>query len=1129
MEGQKEKSRGRRKSSRKNQTRKEKGVEEFRSLSDSEGKIVHENHTRRIKKRRKSFSHFFLRPSSDHLLRSQSVKSQQRRNFDVEFASEIPLAEYENVMSGEKGNSIVDRSVVKGLTVRDALVERQRRSKSPCKDLISLQRRVLSDQHLSLDKTRSSSLPQLSTSGDGINMVDDSSQNPSDNAGPVTSKTKQKIKKRSRSAGKISNSKEQRKHHVKESRPSERYLPLDKRKYMIERPQQSTEHPGENTVQTIEESPHSSLQNNVSTVKNTGSVVTCESRRESFSTFIKLREKTPLYTSSLRQLSQTKPSCTTSSYMLQPQGSTVKYDLDKVIEYEPHGHGKEPNIKTGEILTSEVQVHQPKKTNSHSDRDKIFLTAEGTQTLGPSSLGRFKKHSSSSTNSESSKSDNVQSTEIQRPVSLNIVKKSKVTSTRGSEKHHGNLRKDKPFKKSIKSKRDNNYKDGKNGEGNEDKEAYTTDKVNDFNRNPEMMEVVKCLRGTDEAKCVSNTEENEYATKTIKKIAHQIHLESNKNVSKEHPGQKSKGPPLAMTKFSSLKRSISEGSLPRAVSLSKLFDANNRSGSKECNNSKDGTEVMLVKAKSEENILKKDAESEHKTGKKTRKKSHSKEQKSNIAQKPVEPEGVSKVSSKPSGTVSLTTIMALKRLAKRKRASMSTRKKVVDETTIKETDEDVKRRIDSLKEYEPSSIVFENEYNISLSKLAELKETAILGDDYIEPYDTTYPEKKCINFGSDEISIVTEEDRIRQRQTNTRLSQRRDSKVRQRQKKVIDCCKKFVAFLFSHIGLCSLVVAYSIMGGFIFRALESPFEQTTKMDIARERERLVTLLWDLTVEVKMNNASSDYSDQMEMSKMLRTNFKQNVNEILRNYSQKIHKATKERGWDGQDTGNGEEVKIEQWTFPSSLLFAITILTTIGYGHVAPKTNYGRIVTIAYAVLGIPLTLLCLTNIGDVMAHGFRWLYGRVCCGLCCILFRPARRKLPDPERAISMEEERMVMREDEKIEEVIHVPTSLCILLMTGYILLGTLMFSKWESWDFITGTYFCFITLSTIGFGDVVPGTDTDKWDSEEKLVLCAMYLIFGLSLIAMCFNLVQEDVKAKCRWLGTKLGIIEKPVSNV
>lgn len=182
-------------------------------------------------------------------------------------------------------------------------------------------------------------------------------------------------------------------------------------------------------------------------------------------------------------------------------------------------------------------------------------------------------------------------------------------------------------------------------------------------------------------------------------------------------------------------------------------------------------------------------------------------------------------------------------------------------------------------------------------------------------------------------------------------------------------------------------------------------------------------------------------------------------------------------------------------------------------------------TIGYAVFGIPLTLLCLTNIGDLMATGFRMLYAKVCCGLCCILFTPKRRRMPDPEKGQgSGSIEYQEGKETVRTTEVINVPTSVCILLMTSYILLGTLLFSIWEKWDAITGTYFSFITLSTIGFGDVVPGTAMNQWENEEKLVLCAMYLVFGLSLIAMCFNLVQEDVKNKCRWLGAKIGIIDR-----
>jgi len=49
----------------------------------------------------------------------------------------------------------------------------------------------------------------------------------------------------------------------------------------------------------------------------------------------------------------------------------------------------------------------------------------------------------------------------------------------------------------------------------------------------------------------------------------------------------------------------------------------------------------------------------------------------------------------------------------------------------------------------------------------------------------------------------------------------------------------------------------------------------------------------------------------------------------------------------------------------------------GYGHVAPKTKWGRLITIVYALVGIPLTFLYLSNMGNFMAKCFRLFYQRV--------------------------------------------------------------------------------------------------------------------------------------------------------
>ncbi|TMW42469.1 hypothetical protein DOY81_012451, partial [Sarcophaga bullata] len=63
----------------------------------------------------------------------------------------------------------------------------------------------------------------------------------------------------------------------------------------------------------------------------------------------------------------------------------------------------------------------------------------------------------------------------------------------------------------------------------------------------------------------------------------------------------------------------------------------------------------------------------------------------------------------------------------------------------------------------------------------------------------------------------------------------------------------------------------------------------------------------------------------------------------------------------------------------------------------------------------------------------------------------------------------------------------------------------------YLDGSYFCFISLSSIGFGDLVPGDrviTADKDKVEVSFILCAVYLLLGMALIAMCFNLMQEQV---------------------
>ncbi|CAH8484135.1 unnamed protein product [Schistosoma turkestanicum] len=104
------------------------------------------------------------------------------------------------------------------------------------------------------------------------------------------------------------------------------------------------------------------------------------------------------------------------------------------------------------------------------------------------------------------------------------------------------------------------------------------------------------------------------------------------------------------------------------------------------------------------------------------------------------------------------------------------------------------------------------------------------------------------------------------------------------------------------------------------------------------------------------------------------------------------------------------------------------------------------------------------------------------------------------------------------------VPISLSLIIMTTYILIGAIVFSIWQDPDYLKWSYFCFITLSTIGFGDIVPGTKIDSTNPKEKMIIICLYVAIGLSVFAMCFKLMQEEVVDKMKWFALRIGILKR-----
>jgi len=51
------------------------------------------------------------------------------------------------------------------------------------------------------------------------------------------------------------------------------------------------------------------------------------------------------------------------------------------------------------------------------------------------------------------------------------------------------------------------------------------------------------------------------------------------------------------------------------------------------------------------------------------------------------------------------------------------------------------------------------------------------------------------------------------------------------------------------------------------------------------------------------------------------------------------------------------------------------------------------------------------------------------------------------------------------------VPMTLCLTLIGAYIGGGAFLYQKLENWSLLEGSFFCFTSLGTIGFGDLLPG----------------------------------------------------------
>ncbi|GIY63299.1 uncharacterized protein CDAR_272371 [Caerostris darwini] len=137
-----------------------------------------------------------------------------------------------------------------------------------------------------------------------------------------------------------------------------------------------------------------------------------------------------------------------------------------------------------------------------------------------------------------------------------------------------------------------------------------------------------------------------------------------------------------------------------------------------------------------------------------------------------------------------------------------------------------------------------------------------------------------------------------------------DTKTMSKSVKCRYYCRVLLTHLFSHVGLCGLVVGYAVVGALIFESLEAPHELSQRSAIQGYRERCLKDLWNITET---------------MNVFYEKNWTFLVGMKLRQFENDIVHAVKNEGYDGKESSS----KDVQWSFSGALLYCITVITTIG--------------------------------------------------------------------------------------------------------------------------------------------------------------------------------------------------------
>uniref|UniRef100_X2JJC8 Open rectifier K[+] channel 1, isoform C n=1 Tax=Drosophila melanogaster TaxID=7227 RepID=X2JJC8_DROME len=193
-----------------------------------------------------------------------------------------------------------------------------------------------------------------------------------------------------------------------------------------------------------------------------------------------------------------------------------------------------------------------------------------------------------------------------------------------------------------------------------------------------------------------------------------------------------------------------------------------------------------------------------------------------------------------------------------------------------------------------------------------------------------------------------------------------------------------------------------------------------------------------------------------------------------------------------------------WTFYHAFFFAFTVCSTVGYGNISPTTFAGRMIMIAYSVIGIPVNGILFAGLGEYFGRTFEAIYRRY---------------------------KKYKMSTDmHYVPPQLGLITTVVIALIPGialFLLLPSWVFTYFENWPYSISLYYSYVTTTTIGFGDYVPtfGANQPKefggWFVVYQIFVI-VWFIFSLGYLVMIMTFITRGLQSK------KLAYLEQQLSS-